>query len=40
VWTAASGSMSYALCMVICAILVVSNLFDKTRKISEATHPP
>jgi hypothetical protein len=40
VCTAASGSMIYALSMVICAILMVSNLFEKTRKISEATHPP
>jgi hypothetical protein len=29
VWTAASGSMGCAVCMVIGAILVVSNLFEK-----------
>jgi hypothetical protein len=40
VWTIASGFMSSALCMVIVAIPVLSNLFEKTRKISEATHPP
>jgi hypothetical protein len=32
VWAAASGSMGYALCMVIGTILVVSNLFEKKQE--------
>jgi hypothetical protein len=41
VCTTASGSMGYALYMVIGAILVVSNLFEKkTRKMIESTHLP
>jgi hypothetical protein len=35
VWIAASVSMGYALCMVIGAILVVSNLLKKTRRIRQ-----
>jgi hypothetical protein len=38
--TAASGVMSCALRVAIVAIPVVNSLYEKTRKLSEATHHP
>jgi hypothetical protein len=38
--TAASGFISYALCVVIGVIIVVSKIFEKNKKLSKATNPP